>query len=76
MILSSRTRQVRLAAAIGRVALTMSGFSDKGKDCRGRICDFEGGKWYRSILKREPSEIAAQRCILVFCRTEHWTSAK
>ena len=54
----------------------LSGFTDKGKDWRGRIYDPEGGKWYKSILKRESGGIAAQGCIAFFCRTQHWTPAR
>ena len=66
--------KLRTRPILGLVVL--SGFTDKGKDWRGRIYDPEGGKWYKSILKREPGGIAAQGCILVFCRTQHWTPAK
>lgn len=50
----------------------LSGFTDQGKDWRGRIYDPEAGKWYKSIVSREPGGLKAQGCILFFCRAQHW----
>lgn len=54
----------------------MSGFSDQGKDWRGHIYDPEAGKWYKSILSREPGCLKAQGCIMIFCRAQHWVPAR
>ena len=53
----------------------LSGFTDQGGDWRGRIYDPEAGKWYKSILVREPGGLKAQGCILFFCRAQHWKPA-
>lgn len=53
----------------------LSGFTDRGKDWRGRIYDPEAGKWYKSIVSREPGGLKAEGCILFFCRAQHWTPA-
>ncbi|MCA1654145.1 MAG: DUF2147 domain-containing protein [Sphingomonadales bacterium] len=54
----------------------LSGFSDQGKDWRGHIYDPEAGRWYKSILSREPGGLKAQGCILFFCRAQHWVPAR
>ena len=54
----------------------LSGFTDAGNDWRGRIYDPEAGKWYKSIVAREPGGLKAQGCILVFCRSQHWKPAR
>lgn len=53
----------------------LSGFTDAGKDWRGRIYDPEAGKWYKSIVSREAGGLKAQGCILFFCRAQHWKPA-
>lgn len=54
----------------------LSGFTDHGADWRGRIYDPEAGKWYKSIVAREPGGLKAQGCILFFCRAQHWKPAR
>lgn len=54
----------------------LSGFTAAGKDWRGRIYDPEAGKWYKSIVSREPGGLKAQGCILMFCRAQHWRPAR
>jgi uncharacterized protein (DUF2147 family) len=54
----------------------LSGFSDQGNDWRGHIYDPEAGRWYKSILSREPGGLKAQGCILIFCRAQHWVPAR
>ena len=54
----------------------LSGFTDQGKDWRGRIYDPEAGKWYKSIVKPEPGGLNAKGCILFFCKTQHWKPAR
>ena len=54
----------------------LSGFSNQGKDWRGHVYDPEAGRWYRSILSREPEGLKAQGCILIFCRAQHWVPAR
>ncbi|MDT0575908.1 DUF2147 domain-containing protein [Croceicoccus sp. F390] len=53
----------------------LSGFTDEGKDWRGRIYDPEGGKWYKSIVERDGNILKAKGCVLFVCRTQRWTSA-
>lgn len=53
-----------------------SGFTDAGRDWRGRIYDPEAGNWYKSIVAREPDGLKAQGCVLFFCRAQHWKPAK
>lgn len=54
----------------------LSGFIDRGSDWRGRIYDPEAGKWYKSIVAREPGGLNAKGCILFFCRAQHWKPAR
>lgn len=54
----------------------LSGFTDQGKDWRGRIYDPEAGKWYKSIVAREAGGLKAEGCILFFCRAQHWKPAR
>ena len=53
----------------------LSGFTDNGKDWRGRIYDPEGGKWYKSIIKRAGNGLKVQGCVAFFCRTQNWKPA-
>ena len=53
----------------------LAGFTDAGKNWRGRIYDPEAGKWYKSIIVREPSRLKVQGCILMFCQSQHWKPA-
>ena len=54
----------------------LSGFTDAGKDWRGRIYDPESGKSYKSIVAREPGGLKVQGCIAFFCKTQHWKPAR
>lgn len=54
----------------------LSSFADQVRDWRGRIYDPEAGKWYKSIVMREPSGLNAKGCILFFCRAQHWIPAR
>ena len=53
----------------------LSGFTDRGKAWQGRIYDPEAGRWYKSIVAREPGGLSAKGCILFICRTQHWKPA-
>jgi uncharacterized protein (DUF2147 family) len=53
----------------------LSGFADAGKTWRGRIYDPEAGKWYKSIIAREPGGLKVQGCVLLFCQSQHWKPA-
>jgi uncharacterized protein (DUF2147 family) len=54
----------------------LSGFSDAGKDWRGRIYDPRSGKSYKSILSRNPDgTLKVQGCIAFFCQTQLWRRA-
>ena len=53
----------------------LSGLTDHGSEWRGRIYGPEAGKWYKSIIAREPGGFKAQGCILFFCRAQHWKPA-
>lgn len=53
----------------------LSDFTDHGKDWRGRIYDPEAGRWYKSIVAREPGGLRADGCILFICRSQHWKPA-
>ncbi|WP_066650005.1 MULTISPECIES: DUF2147 domain-containing protein [Sphingomonas] len=55
----------------------LTNFTDAGRDWRGRIYDPEGGKEYRSILKRLPDgSLQVQGCIAFFCQTQTWKPAR
>ena len=55
----------------------LSGFSDAGRDWRGRIYDPEAGKEYRSIVKKLPDgTLQVQGCIAFFCQSQTWKPAK
>ena len=54
----------------------LSDFTDRGEDWRGRIYDPEAGRWYKSIVSREPGGLKAQGCILFFCRAQHWKAVR
>lgn len=53
----------------------LSGFTDNGKDWRGRIYDPEGGKSYKSIVRRAGAGLKVQGCIAFFCQTQNWKPA-
>lgn len=54
----------------------LSGFSDAGKDWRGRIYDPRNGKTYRSIVSREADgTLKVQGCIAFICQTQRWKPA-
>jgi uncharacterized protein (DUF2147 family) len=53
----------------------LTGFTDSGKDWRGRIYDPESGKSYKSIVSRDAKGLKVQGCIAMFCRTQRWTPA-
>lgn len=55
----------------------LSGFTDSGKDWRGRIYDPRSGKSYRSIVSRNADgTLKVQGCVAVFCRTQVWAPAR
>lgn len=54
----------------------LTGFTDAGKEWRGRIYDPQSGKSYKSILSREPGGLKVQGCVMMFCQTQHWTPAR
>ena len=54
----------------------LSGFTDAGRDWRGRIYDPKSGKSYKSIVSREATGLKVQGCIMMFCQTQHWRPAK
>lgn len=67
--------RLRKRPILGLAVLT--GFVDKGADWRGRIYSPEEGKWYKSILRRNPDgSLKAQGCILFFCKTQRWKAAR
>ena len=54
----------------------LSGFTDQGKDWRGRIYDPRSGRSYKSILSREADgTLKVQGCIAFFCKTQVWRRA-
>ena len=54
----------------------LSGFTDQGKDWRGRIYDPRSGKSYKSILSRNADgTLKVQGCIAFLCRTQVWRRA-
>ena len=55
----------------------LSGFSDAGKDWRGRIYDPRSGKSYKSILSRKADgTLKVQGCIAFLCQTQVWRPAR
>lgn len=54
----------------------LSGFTAGGQDWRGRIYDPEAGKWYKSVIAREPGGLKVQGCVMMFCRSQHWKPAR
>lgn len=60
---------------LGMAVLT--GFTDQGKDWRGRIYDPRSGKSYKSILSRNSDgTLKVQGCIAFICRTQTWKPAR
>lgn len=54
----------------------LSGFSDAGKDWRGRIYDPRNGKTYKSIVsKNGDGTLKVQGCIAFLCQTQTWKPA-
>ena len=53
----------------------LTGFTDNGKDWRGRIYDPESGKTYKSIVSRDGAGLKVQGCVMMFCRTQRWKAA-
>ncbi|MEP9402002.1 DUF2147 domain-containing protein [Sphingomonas sp. VNH70] len=54
----------------------LTGFTDAGKDWRGRIYDPRNGKTYKSIVSREADgTLKVQGCIAFFCQTQVWKPA-
>lgn len=55
----------------------LSGFTDAGKDWRGRIYDPRSGKSYKSIVSRNADgTLKVQGCVAFFCRTQVWAPAR
>jgi uncharacterized protein (DUF2147 family) len=51
----------------------LSGFTDAGKDWRGRIYDPRNGKTYKSIVsKNGDGSLKVQGCIAFLCQTQLW----
>ncbi len=51
----------------------LTGFTDAGKDWRGRIYDPRNGKSYKSIVSREANgTLKVQGCIAFLCQTQVW----
>ncbi|WP_245841858.1 DUF2147 domain-containing protein [Sphingomonas lenta] len=66
---------LRRRPVLGLAVLT--GFTDQGKDWRGRIYDPRSGKSYKSILSRNPDgTLKVQGCIAFICRTQTWRPAR
>lgn len=54
----------------------LSGFTDAGKDWRGRIYDPRNGKMYKSIVSRNgDGTLKVQGCIAFLCQTQTWKPA-
>ncbi|HEU0043924.1 DUF2147 domain-containing protein [Sphingomonas sp.] len=53
----------------------LTGFTDAGKDWRGRIYDPESGKSYKSIVARDTNGLKVRGCIAIFCQTQRWKPA-
>ncbi|MEN2749164.1 DUF2147 domain-containing protein [Sphingomonas sp. T9W2] len=54
----------------------LSGFTDAGKDWRGRIYDPRNGKTYKSIVSRNgDGTLKVQGCIAFLCQTQTWKPA-
>lgn len=55
----------------------LSGFTDAGKDWRGRIYDPRNGKTYKSIVSRNADgTLAVKGCIAFLCQTQTWRPAR
>jgi uncharacterized protein (DUF2147 family) len=55
----------------------LSGFTDEGKDWRGKIYDPRNGKTYKSIVARNADgTLNVKGCIAFFCQTQVWKPAK
>jgi uncharacterized protein (DUF2147 family) len=55
----------------------LSGFTDAGKDWRGRIYDPRSGKTYKSIVARDADgKLNVKGCIAFLCQTQVWTPAR
>ncbi len=55
----------------------LSGFSDAGKDWRGRIYDPRSGRSYKSILSRNADgTLKVQGCVAFLCQTQLWKPAR
>ena len=55
----------------------LTGFTDEGKDWRGRIYDPKSGKTYRSILRRiDANTLQVKGCLGPFCQTQTWKRAR
>lgn len=67
------------AALRGRSILglaVLTGFTDAGKEWRGRIYDPRSGRGYRSVLSRNSDgTLKVQGCIAFLCRTQTWKAA-
>lgn len=55
----------------------LSGFTDAGKDWRGKIYDPRNGKTYKSIVSRNDNgSLDVKGCIAFLCKSQVWTPAK
>jgi uncharacterized protein (DUF2147 family) len=60
---------------LGMAVLT--GFTDQGKDWRGRIYDPRSGRNYKSIVSRQPDgSLKVQGCVAFLCRTQVWAPVR
>lgn len=51
----------------------LNGFTDKGKDWRGRIYDPRSGRSYKSIVSRAADgSLQVKGCVAFICRTQIW----
>lgn len=67
--------KLRGRPVLGMAVLT--GFSDAGKEWRGRIYDPRSGRSYKSILRRNADgTLNVQGCIAFLCRTQVWRPAR
>jgi uncharacterized protein (DUF2147 family) len=55
----------------------LSGFTDEGKDWRGKIYDPRNGKTYKSIVSREgDGTLKVKGCIAFLCKSQVWKPAR
>lgn len=55
----------------------LTGFTDAGKDWRGRIYDPRSGRSYKSILSRNANgTLKVKGCVAFLCQTQVWRPAR